>query len=224
MTACRPLSRGELRALLDECKGRNGPRDRAYIILAVCTGLRVSEVLSLRRRDLVDYRGEIPAELQIAKRFIKRKKAGRALPMTDELKNDLKHWLEVLERDGFPIGSDPVFPSFRRRKAIGRSAVWKIIRRRAMGARIDVTSVGTHTLRKTFLQELIQFWVVDRKDPEAMRKLKGSLGHTQFESTEKYMASLTRKDLDPGFQAVSVMVFGGGESVACSTGACGEGI
>ena len=48
MKGCRPLTESEVPAVIDAITGRYRLRDRALMVLGLKTGLRISELLSLR--------------------------------------------------------------------------------------------------------------------------------------------------------------------------------
>ena len=53
MRGCRPPTEPEVEAALACLEGENGARDRALFLLGVRSGFRISEILSLRVRDVV---------------------------------------------------------------------------------------------------------------------------------------------------------------------------
>ena len=55
----RYLEKGELVSLLKACEGSKNPHLHAIVVLAVSTGMRLGEMLSLRRRDVDCDKGQI---------------------------------------------------------------------------------------------------------------------------------------------------------------------
>lgn len=208
MSACRELSKEELNALLDACTGRNGLRDRTFLLLATTTGFRVSETLSLRRKDVVDYRGEVVDEIHIERKKMKGKREGRSAPLSVPMRAALTAHLEKMEENGLVMAVDPLFQiGTKTHRAISRTAVWKMIRRRAEAARISTRNVGTHTTRKTAVDALL----VDcnkRGDAMMLMKIKDFLGHAEISSTEKYIRNLKSSERAQSFSTVSAAVFG----------------
>jgi integrase len=208
VSACRELSRKELRGLLDACTGPNGLRDRTYVLLATTTGYRVSEMLSLRRKDVVDYRGIICGEIDMERKRMKGKKSGRTVPVDSRMRSALAAHLAKMEEDGLVLATDPLFQTGKRtHRAMGRSAVWKMIRRRAKSANLDLRRIGTHSLRKTFVAE-IQKKCREIGDSEFIRRAQDALGHAEITSTTKYLMSLSGSAREESFAWVSDAVFG----------------
>lgn len=210
MSACRELTMAELRSLLAACRGRNGLRDRTYLLLATTTGFRVSEMLKLRRKDVVDYRGQVARELTVARKDMKKKREGRTVPLAEPMRLALLAWLVEMEERGAARAEDPLFPNGWTGRSLGRSAAWKMIRRRAKAARLDVRRLGTHSTRKTFASE-IQTHCRETGDAELMRKAQEALGHAEITSTTKYLRSLTASERSESFQVVAGAVFGSGD-------------
>lgn len=150
-----------------------GRRDRTLLIVAVRTGLRVSELIGLRRQDVVSGTG---AHVQCTGKGGKR----RATPLREEAALVLNGWLR--ERNGLP--GDPVFPSSRG-GPLGRDAIERLVAKHVETARQSCPSpsrknVTPHVLRHTAAMELLQHGV-DRS-VIALR-----LGHETVETTQMYL-------------------------------------
>jgi integrase len=142
------LEIGQMGALLS----RLAPLERTLVLLAASTGLRISELLALKWKD-VDFLGK---ELHVT-RAIYRQVVGRcktensqkALPIDDCTLQDLLAWWQVTPFKG---PDDWVFASARR---AGRQPCWpdsllqKRVRPAAHEAGITVT-IGWHTFRRSF--------------------------------------------------------------------------
>ncbi|MFY9559300.1 MAG: site-specific integrase [Terriglobales bacterium] len=142
------LDIGQMGALLS----RLAPLERTLVLLAASTGLRISELLALKWKD-VDLLGK---ELHVT-RAIYRQVVGRcktensqkALPIDDCTLQDLLAWWQVTP---FKAPDDWVFASARR---AGRQPCWpdtllqKRVRPAAHGAGITST-IGWHTFRRSF--------------------------------------------------------------------------
>ena len=74
-TGCRPLSEDEIVRLLDACQGRYRARDVAIIMMGMHTGFRISELLSLRVKDVWNG-SEVAKDVKVEKGFMKGKKKG----------------------------------------------------------------------------------------------------------------------------------------------------
>lgn len=176
------LTREEVEALLAAPDQRTwlGRRDHALLRLAVDTGLRVSELIGLRRDDVVLGHG---AHVRCHGKGRKE----RCTPLGREAVRVLQAWLR--EHQGEP--DDAFFPSLRA-SPLSRDAVERLVTKHAGEAAKQCPSlrnkrVSPHVLRHTTAVHLLQAGV-DR----AVIALW--LGHEQVETTQMYLAAdLTAK-------------------------------
>jgi site-specific recombinase XerD len=152
---------------------RAGRRDHALLLLAIQTGLRVSELVNLNRSDLHLGTG---AHITC---FGKGRKH-RATPLNKQTVTVLKEWLN--ERGGKP--DDPLFPS-RTGTRLSRDAVERIVNKHATTA--GLTAVTPHVLRHTAAMQLLHAGV-------DIAVIALWLGHEQTETTQIYLhADMTIK-------------------------------
>lgn len=158
-----------------------GRRDRTLLSLAIQTGLRVSELVTLRCRDIV--LGPSP--------YVRCEGKGRkqrCTPLRRELVALVDAWLR--ERHGQP--DDPVFPS-QRGGPLSRDALEKLLAKYATVAAAKCPSlkgkrVSPHVLRHTAAMELLRHGV-DRT------VIALWLGHESVETTQVYLhADLNLKE------------------------------
>jgi len=177
------LTRPEIEALLaapDQATWR-GRRDRTLLLLAIQTGLRVSELTGLRCQDVV-----LGAGAHVRCHGKGRKE--RCTPLRQETLAAVRRWLR--ERQGNP--PDPVFPTARGGE-LSRDAVEALLAKHLVTARPHCVSlqhkrVSPHVLRHTAALDLLQHGV-DR----AVIALW--LGHESVETTQRYLhASLELKE------------------------------
>lgn len=179
----RFLTRPEIEALLGAPDQHTwlGRRDHALLLVAVQTGLRVSELTGLRCEDVTLGDG---AHLRCHGKGRKE----RCTPLSRQVVNALRAWLR--ERHGVP--SDPLFPSLRG-GALSRDAVEKLVAKHTAVARekspsLNGKHVTPHLLRHTTAVQLLQAGV-DRS------VIALWLGHEQLETTQMYLdADLTMKE------------------------------
>ena len=150
-----------------------GRRDRTFLIVAVQTGLRVSELIGLRCQDVVLGTG---AHVQC----IGKGRKHRGTPLREEAAVVLSSWLQ--ERNGLP--QDPVFPSMRG-GSLSRDAIERLVAKYAKIAQKNCPSlsrkkVTPHVLRHTAAMELLQHGV-DRS------VIALWLGHESVETTQMYL-------------------------------------
>ena len=158
-----------------------GRRDRTLLLLAVQTGLRVSELIVLRRQDVALGQG---AHVRCTGKGRKL----RATPLRREVEMVLEAWLR--ERPDAP--ETPVFSS-RRGGRLSDDAVEHLVSRHAVAAAARCQSMATkhvtpHTLRHTAAMQLLQRGV-DRSIIALW------LGHESIETTQMYLhADLALKE------------------------------
>lgn len=169
------LNQDEIDALLDAPDSTSwlGRRDRSLLLLAIQTGLRVSELTSLRQQDVTLGNGA----------HVRCYGKGRKLRCTP-LRRDVAKMLEAWLRER-PAGPDvPVFPSNRERH-MSPDAVERLVAKHMAVARRRCPSltrkrVTPHTLRHTAAMQLLQRGV-DRS------VIALWLGHESMETTQIYL-------------------------------------
>jgi site-specific recombinase XerD len=169
------LNREEIDALLatPNLSTWLGRRDRTLLLLAVQTGLRVSELIGLNCQDTVLGTG---AHVRC---FGKGRKH-RCTPLRPETSRALAAWLR--ERNALPDA--PVFPSIRGDR-LSRDAVERLITKYTQRAQSTCPSlkrkkISPHVLRHSAAMDLLQHGV-DRS------VIALWLGHESIETTHMYL-------------------------------------
>jgi integrase/recombinase XerD len=153
-------------------------RDRAMLELLYATGLRVSELVSLRIRDVRLDAGYLMTMGKGEKE--------RLVPIGDSAIRALRDYLEkVRSRGGASDRSDHIFLS-RLGRGMTRQAFWNIIKKRASGAGIS-RNISPHTLRHSFATHLLE-------NGADLRSVQIMLGHTDLSTTQIY-THVTRERL-----------------------------
>jgi site-specific recombinase XerD len=163
-----------------------GRRDHALLLLAVQTGLRVSELASLRCQDLNLGAGWVRCEGKGRKE--------RCTPLSRAARQVLRVWLRELGGD--PAG--PLFPS-RNGGHLTRSAIWRLVVKHTTTARARCPSLAgkditPHVLRHTAAMRLLR-----APTPVDTATIALWLGHETLDSTNKYLHAdmeLKRRALD----------------------------
>lgn len=127
----------------------HGKRDHALLVLAVQTGLRVSEITGLTRRDV-----QLSAGAHVRCHGKGRKQ--RVTPLTSQTATVLRVWLR--EQPGNP--EDPLFPS-RRGGRLSTDAIEWLVAKHAKTAAQHCTSLRSkaitpHSLRHSAAMQLLQ--------------------------------------------------------------------
>ena len=158
-------------------------RNRAIVIFALNTGLRVSELTGLNVGDILN--GHIKRELKIRKEIAKGKKE-RIIPLNEKERKAIKDLLAFNEEKGYPLKEkDPLFVS-KRGKRITSRQVENIIKQLREDSEIDV-DMTPHTLRHSFATRLY-------KKTGNLRVVQTLLGHSSIKTTEIY-THVGREDL-----------------------------
>jgi len=169
------LTRKEIDALTN-APNRNswiGRRDRTFLLTAAQTGLRVSELIGLRCRDVALGTG---AHVKCNGKGRKQ----RSTPLRRETADVMEAWL--CELNGQP--EDPVFPSIRG-GFLSRDAIERLVARHCKSAKSHCPSlrhkrITPHVLRHTAAMELLHHGV-DRS------VIALWLGHESVETTQMYL-------------------------------------
>lgn len=169
------LTRPEVDALLSapDCRTWSGRRDHAFILTAVQTGLRLSEITGLTQQDLFIDAG---AHLRV---FGKGRKE-RCIPVAKHTRVVLKNWL----REPLRGAEGVLFPSARG-KRLSVHGVQYLLNKHRLSASESCPSlkhqrVTVHRLRHTMAMDLLQSGV-DRS------VIALWLGHESVETTQIYL-------------------------------------
>ena len=147
-----------------------GHRDRAMLELLYATGLRVTELISLKQSQVNLNQGVL--------RIIGKGDRERLIPLGEEAQTWLQRFIEgarleiLLERQ-----TEYLFPT-RRGDRMTRQAFWHIIKRYAKAAGID-KDLSPHTLRHAFATHLLNHGA-------DLRVVQMLLGHSDLSTTQIY--------------------------------------
>lgn len=167
------LSEEEIQRILNACEDGTaiGMRDRAMIELAYGAGLRVSELCSLKLRDLDGANGFLYARGKGDKERsvpyvggVRRVVEDYIINYRPELDKNRQQWL-FLSRTG---------------RQLRRESFWQILRKRGRKATgISLKRLHPHILRHSFATHLL-------RNGMDQRTLQEILGHSSIITTEKY--------------------------------------
>jgi integrase/recombinase XerD len=183
------LIQDEMQALLDspDPSTREGVRDRAMLHLAVCAGLRVSELTGLRLDDVAPQSGSI--------RVRGKGRRERALPLWKTTAAALRAWLAIRG----PVTSPELFVNARS-EPFSRWGVAYVLRRHTKTAArkcstLNGKHVSPHVLRHTCAMVVLQA-------TQDIRKVSLWLGHSNLTTTEVYV----RADPTEKLEAIEAVV------------------
>jgi len=174
------LSFREVEQLLAAAAGEapNEVRDRAMLELLYATGLRASELVALRIRDVNMEAGFL---LTMGKG-----EKERLVPMGESAQTALAAYTAVVRPALDRSGDCPYLFLSRLGDRMTRQAFWNIIKKRARGAGI-VKSISPHTLRHSFATHLLE-------NGADLRSVQIMLGHADLATTQIY-THVTRERL-----------------------------
>ena len=117
-------------------------RDHCLFVLGINSGLRISDLLKLHIRDVMDDKGRVRDRISI-----RETKTGKSkdFPIGDTSRKAIIEYLATRTY----ILNDPLFLSRKGGQALKRQQAYKIINDAARAVGIK-EKIGTHTLRKTF--------------------------------------------------------------------------
>ncbi len=147
-----------------------GHRDRTMLEVLYATGLRVSELVSLKHNQVNLNQGVM--------RVVGKGNRERLIPLGDEAVGWLQQFLQgpraeiLLERQ-----TDYLFPT-RRGDRMTRQAFWHIIKRYSKKGGVD-RELSPHTLRHAFGTHMLE----EGADLRAIQEL---LGHERLSTTQRY--------------------------------------
>lgn len=157
-----------------------GARDKAILELLYASGLRVSELCSLKIYQLHDASVKVKGK----------GKKERLVPVGKKALEAIDHYLlhfrgEALDREA------PLFIS-RGGKAMDRVQVWKMVKKYAKFADIQ-KNISPHTLRHSFATHLLE-------NGADLRLIQEMLGHEDIGTTDRY-THISKGRLTSAFQA-----------------------
>jgi integrase len=181
MQGMRPLSDEELNLISKSFGGAYATRNKALFTLMLKTGYRVTEALSLRIKDVYQG-GKMVNVVNVARKNMKKKTAGRNVPLHDCAKEALFIWIKELLAEG-AMPETFIFVSKKSiyiNKPMSRVCAWQILNEVYEANGIE-SGVGCHGLRKSFAVRVYE------KVGHDLLKTKRALGHENVNNTVKYL-------------------------------------
>ncbi len=174
------LSTREVDALLAACAGSSGEniRDLAMLELLYATGLRVSELVGLKLREVNLDSGYL---LTLGKG-----NKERLVPIGESACQKVTAYLEGVRYRLDPAGQNKFLFLSRLGDVMSRQAFWNIIKKRAYQAGIS-KNISPHTLRHSFATHLLE-------NGADLRSVQVMLGHADLSTTQIY-THVTRERL-----------------------------
>lgn len=178
------LSNQEVELLLDQprCKDFKGYRDKAMLELLYATGMRVTELISLRLSDLNLSVGYINCEHH---------GQNRVIPIYTVAKDTIKAYLDHARSQLSSIEDEDILFLNLSGKQLTRQGFWKIIKHYKDSAGIK-KEITPHTLRHSFAIHLLE-------NGADLKSIQEMLGHMDIASTQIY-AQIVKNRLQDVYQ------------------------
>lgn len=168
----RVLTVGEVEDLLNQPDVTNlwGLRDKALLELLYATGIRVSELISIRVED-------VNLEMGFLRCFGKGSKE-RIVPIGSVALNYLERYINEARNQLVKDKETNILFINHRGKGLTRQGFWKIIKKYARQAGIN-KEITPHTLRHSFATHLLE-------NGADLRAVQEMLGHADISTTQIY--------------------------------------
>nr|WP_219914596.1 tyrosine-type recombinase/integrase [Thalassobacillus sp. CUG 92003] len=156
-------------------------RDRLLFIIGINSGLRISDVLPLRVKDVRDQKAITVREGKTGKT--------RTFALNQAIQTAVSENIPADEPD-----DNLLFPSRKGNKPITRTTAWRILNTAA--ERAGVEKIGTHSLRKTMGYHAYQNGV-------DLTVIQAILNHASQRETLRYIG-IVQDDIDNVFNAINL--------------------
>lgn len=165
------LTANEVVRLLEQPKGENPKeiRDRAMLELLYATGIRVTELITLKVSDV---------NLQMGFIVCKDTNKERIIPFGEKAKQALVEYLEHSREIMIEDAESDILFANCSGKPMSRQGFWKLIKFYAKKAGIT-SDITPHTIRHSFAAHLVQ-------NGADLRSVQEMLGHSDISTTQIY--------------------------------------
>jgi len=170
------LNNTEVRKVLDYVATRkHSSRNRALVMMMFNTGMRVSEVASLRIRDVMDTDGNIKNEIRLLAENTKTNEA-RTVFVNEKLRKELQQYAKLLVN----INSNCKFFYSQKRDSDGFTANTLTQHFHYLYKRVGLDGASSHSSRRTFITTLANKGI-------GVRVIMGLSGHKALSSVQCYI-------------------------------------
>jgi integrase len=158
------------------------PRNYLLFVAGVNLALRISDLLSIKVKDILDRQGNIKEFIHL-----KEQKTNRQvkIKLNETVKEALNYYLSKARV------TDPeqyLFKSQRGNKPLDRIRAWGLIQKWTKEVGLEGERFGTHTLRKTWGYQA-------RKQGVSIEKINEKLGHKSVIVTKRYIG-ITQEEIN----------------------------
>lgn len=183
------MAREDIEAIEKVLKSQSA-RNYIMFFLGIHVGLRISDLLNLKVKDVKD-------RTHIYVREQKTKKEKRVL-MQPEVKRILNKYVQAMEPEEYLFKSRQGYKSGTKIKPISREQAYRIIKKAAKEC--GISEIGTHTLRKTFGYHMFRT-LQDEKKSDPGVAVMNALNHSKLEHTLRYIG-ITQQEEDQARRSI----------------------
>ena len=161
-------------AIKRNLKEESNPRNYLLFVAGVNLALRISDLLSLKVKDILDKQGNIKDFIHLKEQKTKRQVK---IKLNETVKEALNYYLNKARI------TDPeqyLFKSERGKRPLDRVRAWGLIQKWTKEAGLEGERYGTHTLRKTWGYQA-------RMQGVSIEKINEKLGHKSVIVTKRYI-------------------------------------
>jgi integrase/recombinase XerD len=170
------LSGSEIRKVLDYCATRkHSARNRALVLIMFNTGMRVSEVASLRVKDVIDNEGNIKNEIRLLAENTKTNEA-RVVFVNEKLRKELQQYAKLITH----FNENDKFFYSQKSTSDGFTANTLTQHFHYLYRRVGLDGASSHSSRRTFITTLANKGV-------GVRVIMGLSGHKALSSVQCYI-------------------------------------
>lgn len=167
MSGSRPFTDSEIEIILINL---GNTRDKALFLIGLRCGFRISEILSLKVEDIIQF-GQVANQITVSRANMKGKHSSRTVPLHAQAKKAIEDYLLEMGSYG---PKTKLFPFTRQR-------AHDILKQATNAAKLN-GKVSTHSWRKTYADK------VHMALGENIFKTQQAMGHKSLASTAKYLS------------------------------------
>ena len=186
---CRSLSDSEIQQVINSFTGEYALRDKALFVLGLRTGFRVSELLSLTVKQVIE-NGEPLDHITVQRRFMKMKFESRSVVVHPQAKEVIQAWVRDLQTKETITPDTYLFKSRSgKNRPLTRVQAHRILKhvfKNVLGLK---GALATHSMRKTFAQKVYE------KLNHDLFKTAAALSHKDINNTVRYL-SLNKEEVE----------------------------
>lgn len=191
MKGCRPLNRKEKREILDQL---GSTREGALMTLGLVTGYRISELLSIKIRDVLSPSGGIVDWICVSHT---KNGESRNVKLNSKAAKIVANYARSLLSKGYDMTAALFVGAKSKTKAISRIHAWRLLKE--IFKKFDMSGkLGTHTMRKTFALEMYNLL------GGRIEKVQIALGHKSIDSTIQYL-SFNHQEIDDALERLEAI-------------------